>query len=144
MKYNNGDKYNGTWKNDKREGKGIMEYYIGNKFEGNWINDKREGKGKIIYEKNRKENIFEGTFVDDKIEGEGIFHFKNNALMNGQLIKIIFEGQFNSKLNPIEGRMIYENGDEYKGKLNNNGLREGKGIMKYNNGRIYEGEWKII
>ena len=37
-----------------------MEYYIGNKFEGDWINDKREGKGKIIYEKNRKEDIFEG------------------------------------------------------------------------------------
>ena len=127
-----------------------MEYYTGNKFEGDWINDKREGKGKIIYEKNRKEEIFEGTFVNDKIEGEGIFHFKNKeklignfknkTLMNGQLIKIIFEGQFNSKLNPIEGRMIYENGEEYKGKLNNNGLREGKEIMKYNNGRIYDGE----
>ncbi len=38
--------------------------------------------------------------------------------------------------------MIYENGDEYKGKLNNNGLREGKGIMKYNNRSIYDGEWK--
>ena len=120
-----------------------MEYNNGDKFEGEWKKDKKEGKGKIIYEKNRKEEIFKGIFINDKIEGEGIFHFKNKekfignfknkTLMNGQLIKIIFEGQFNSKLNPIEGRMIYENGDEYKGKLNNNRLREGKGIMKYKN-----------
>ena len=76
MKYNNGDIYNGTYKNNKREGKGIMEYYIGNKFEGNWINDKREGKGKIIYEKNRKEDIFEGIFVMIKLKEKGFFILK--------------------------------------------------------------------
>ena len=43
-------------------------YYTGNKFEGDWINDKREGKGKIIYEKNRKEDIFEGIFVMIKLK----------------------------------------------------------------------------
>ena len=53
-----------------------MEYYIGNKFEGDWINDKREGKGKIIYEKNRKEDIFKGIFDNDKWKEKGFFILK--------------------------------------------------------------------
>ena len=32
MNYNNGDKYEGEWKNDKREGKGIYYYNNGDKY----------------------------------------------------------------------------------------------------------------
>jgi hypothetical protein len=36
--------------------------------------------------------------------------------------------------------MTFENGDEFTGEFAN-GLREGKGIIKYENGDVYEGEW---
>lgn len=39
-----------------------------------------------------------------------------------------------------EGTMEYSNGNEYTGDWVN-GIRQGKGTMKYDNG-IYEGEWK--
>ena len=47
MYYNNGDKYEGDWKNDYMKGKGIMHYNNGNKYEGEWENNRMEGKGKI-------------------------------------------------------------------------------------------------
>ena len=55
MKYNNGDKYNGTWKNDKRDGKGIMEYSNGSIYDGTWKNNLKEGKG--IYSLNNNDYV---------------------------------------------------------------------------------------
>ncbi len=41
-----------------------------------------------------------------------------------------------------DGKMIYNNGEEYKGNWIND-KRKGKGIMKYNYGNeIYDGKWK--
>jgi antitoxin component YwqK of YwqJK toxin-antitoxin module len=41
-------KYEGEFKNNKREGKGIFYYNNGDRYEGDYKNDKREGKG-ILY-----------------------------------------------------------------------------------------------
>ena len=41
MYWKNGDRYEGDYKNDKREGKGIMYWNDGDKYEGDWKNDKR-------------------------------------------------------------------------------------------------------
>ena len=51
MNYNNGDSYEGEFKNDKREGKGKMIYKEKKEqFEGEWENDKeKNGEGLIIY-----------------------------------------------------------------------------------------------
>ena len=43
--YNNGNRYEGDYKNGKKEGKGIMFYKNGKKDEGNWKNDEFERKG---------------------------------------------------------------------------------------------------
>ena len=40
MIYENKDKYNGDWKNDKYEGYGIYIWANGNKYEGEWKNSK--------------------------------------------------------------------------------------------------------
>ena len=37
--------YKGTIIDNKREGKGILKYNNGSKYEGNWKNDLKEGKG---------------------------------------------------------------------------------------------------
>ena len=46
--YNNGDRYNGQWKDDMRVGKGTFYYGNGDKFEGAWANDKKGATGKIF------------------------------------------------------------------------------------------------
>ena len=39
------------------------------------------------------------------------------------------------------GKAIYQNRDEYEGDFVD-GERDGKGIYKYQNGTMYEGEWQ--
>ena len=46
MKYSNGDKYDGNWINDAKNGQGKMEYANGDIYNGRWKNDKRYGQGK--------------------------------------------------------------------------------------------------
>ena len=46
--YENGDKYDGEWKNNKREGKGIQYFAVGTRYNGEWKNDKMNGKGKYF------------------------------------------------------------------------------------------------
>jgi hypothetical protein len=48
MKYVNGNIYEGTWLNDKRNGKGKMTHN-GDTYDGDWLNNKRHGKGSIIF-----------------------------------------------------------------------------------------------
>ena len=49
MYYYNGDRYEGDYKNNKREGKGIYYFNNGKRYEGNWKNDKKDGKGIMYY-----------------------------------------------------------------------------------------------
>jgi len=42
----------------------------------------------------------------------------------------------------IEPRSVKVPGGEYYGSLNNRGQKHGSGKMKYDNGNVYEGEWK--
>jgi hypothetical protein len=53
-----------------------------------------------------------------------------------------FKGIINNKFEPVKGNMKYVNNDEYEGELDENGKRKGKGLMKYKNNEIYFGEWE--
>jgi hypothetical protein len=43
MQNSNDEVYDGEWKNDKRQGYGIMQYSFAQIYRGNWENDKRHG-----------------------------------------------------------------------------------------------------
>ena len=50
MYFNNGDRYEGDFKNNKREGKGIMYYNNGDREMGDYLNDKPIGiHAKLLY-----------------------------------------------------------------------------------------------
>ena len=70
--------YEGEWRNNKREGKGVYyqnrEPFTGDKYVLYWKNDKREGKAVYHYYKG---NRYEGNFRNDQIEGRGIFYSRN-------------------------------------------------------------------
>ena len=79
MYYKNGDRYEGEWKNDDREGKGILYYKNGDRYDGEWKNDKREGKGILYYNKDDYRDREEGIWEYDKIK-KGKTYNKENAL----------------------------------------------------------------
>jgi hypothetical protein len=56
MIYSNGDKYEGEWKNDTKDGKGkeikklvgTYTYSNGDKYDGDWDKNKKSGKGSFF------------------------------------------------------------------------------------------------
>ena len=60
MEYNNGDIYQGYFKNNKREGKGIYKYNNNDIHKGNLENNFQNGRGKFTYDS--KVISYEGNF----------------------------------------------------------------------------------
>jgi hypothetical protein len=56
--------------------------------------------------------------------------------------KIVYEGDFDDELFITGNGTITNKEGVYKGEIKN-GLKEGIGIMNYNNGEEYDGEWKL-
>ena len=52
----------------------------GEKYEGDWIDDKKNGNGKYIWPQNIQ---YEGTFTDDKKDGQGTLKFANGRMKQG-------------------------------------------------------------
>ena len=65
-----GSIYNGLWEEDKKNGKGKLNYSNGDYYIGGFKNDKFDGKGegKIHYPNG---DLYEGEFIDGKRHGQG-------------------------------------------------------------------------
>ena len=149
MTYNNGDKYDGYWKNDIREGEGKIYFFEGY-YQGIWKNNEFNGNVEIFYY-NKK--IFRGILKNGKREGEAIIinenmekielNFNNDVIIGKGKLTFnngnILIGNFNNNdYNPIDGIINFPNGDIYEGEFKENFKLKGK--MKYNTGEIYDGE----
>ena len=45
--YSNGDLYEGAFKDNKKQGKGLVTYNNQNTYYGEWLNDKENGNGNV-------------------------------------------------------------------------------------------------
>jgi len=100
MKYNNGDIYEGEWREDKKDGKGkFFDKEKNNIFEGVWKDNYKHGRGKIIdkeknlciegkWKNNEKRGIF---FVNMSDESYYIQQYINGTLVNEFLNKKLFD-----------------------------------------------------
>ena len=127
--YENGDIYIDEYKNELKNGKGIIYYnkneeYERNRYEGNFKDDKREGKG--IYNSNDGER-YKSDLKDNKIERKVIYYFNNGNIHESDL-----------KDDKREGKGIYyfNDGDRYEGDWKDD-KKEGKGLYYFNNGNRY-------
>lgn len=77
--------YEGTYKNDKKNGHGILITDI-EKYDGEFIDDKKCGKGKL-FDIHTNKLIYEGEFLDNKVGGKGTQYDKDTG-------KIVFSGNF--------------------------------------------------
>ena len=101
--FNNGDMYEGNYKDNKKEGKGIYYFNFGDNYEGDYKNDERDGKGIYYYNNGDR---YEGDFKNGKFEGKGKYYYKNGDR---------YEGGYKNDKREGEGIMYYRNGVSEKG-----------------------------
>ena len=85
MTYSDGSRYNGEWVMGQRHGKGEMNWidggpYGGTYYQGDWRNDKKEGRGLL---RDRYEGTYNGDWRDDRSEGFGKATWRNGDWYQG-------------------------------------------------------------
>ena len=79
----NGAQYYGYWNadTDEREGCGVMIWEDGSRYDGSWRQNKANGAGRLIHADG---DIYEGNWLDDKASGHGIYYHQDGAVYDGQ------------------------------------------------------------
>jgi hypothetical protein len=131
VKFINGEIYKGSWNtNNQRHGFGININPNGLIYKGLWEQG-NIGKYGLFLEENG--NYFKGELKNQKFEGKGEMEIKG---------KYKYVGDFSDDLPNGKGTLEdYEKGFKYDGDMIN-GIKEGKGILKYTDGTIYNGDFK--
>lgn len=127
--YTDGTRYDGEWKDDKRNGLGVLTwdirikhvgYFWGkgpspknlNSYEGDWMDDQREGYG---IQRDRGSGMYQGLWKNGQREGFGRYEWEN---ANGKIT----------------------NDHYYEGEWHHD-KREGYGKVEDPKGVVFEGKW---
>lgn len=64
-------------------GIGTYVFKSGNKYEGQWRNCKREGWGRVTFSNG---DVYEGDFFDNEFHGKGTYYFNNGTKYEGEYV----------------------------------------------------------
>lgn len=78
MRYDNGNEYDGQWKNNKRDGKGTTRYASGNVYIGMWKGGKRHGFG--VFHISKSGDIYRGNWSGGIKSGPGVYEYADGEL----------------------------------------------------------------
>ena len=112
--YKNGDVYEGSFVNGKREGKGTYIFKNGDKYEGEFKAGMKDGYGKYSYSNG---NVYEGNWKDDEKNGQGVYYFLTHndfeELRTKEITKVcnIYKGDFKDGKFEGNGIVTFKNGD---------------------------------
>ncbi|CAD8120820.1 unnamed protein product [Paramecium sonneborni] len=123
-----GAQYEGQWKDDKAQGKGIFKHADGDIYDGEWENDKANGYGTYIHADGSK---YEGLWKDDKQHGYG-----TETWVDGSK----YEGNYKYGMKNGSGTYYWPDGKIYQGLWLQNKMT-GYGVCHWKDGRCYIGEW---
>lgn len=79
--YSDGRKYVGDWHEGKKHGRGTFSWPNGESYTGDWSLDKRHGQGTYIYADGAK---YEGELKEFKLHGQGIYTWPNGRKYVGE------------------------------------------------------------
>jgi len=153
-------RYEGEYKNGKRNGFGKMRY-TDSSYEGQWVDNMRSGPGKLIWDNGGQ---WEGDFQNDiPWEGSGTIYSKDsngftlryegeykNGKRNGfgkrEYARCVFEGQWVDGTRNGPGKLTWNDGGQWEGDFKDNSPWNGSGtiyIQKSNEERLrFDGEHK--
>ena len=80
LNYENGSKFKGEFRNNKRHGKGIYYYTNGDIYAGDWKNDEFFGNGFYIFASGER---YRGEFKNGKKHGKGNYFYQNGCIYKG-------------------------------------------------------------
>jgi hypothetical protein len=103
--YDDGAKYVGEWKGDKKHGQGTYTWPSGSSYVGEWKDGKKHGQGTYTYQTG---GSYIGEYKNDKKHGQGTYTYPDGSIYVGQLENDFFSGQ---------GSMTLANGDTYVGEF---------------------------
>lgn len=113
FEFDNGNKYDGDWKDGKYDGFGEFTHATGEKYQGFWKDNNKNGLGVYDWGEGNK---YIGEFKDDMKHGKGIQYFKYDK--EDDFIKK-YEGFYQNDKKDIYGILNYEEGI-YEGEWKNN------------------------
>ena len=138
---------------NQKHGKGQLDDPTKTKI-GLWRNDQFTGWGRVI---RKNGQVFEGKFENSNLNGKGVYSYRDvlfigdfqNGRRQGQGILLTkylqYKGEFNRGKIDVYGKILFINDKEgkieYEGHFKENNI-EGIGVMRWNNGNMYEGEMK--
>jgi hypothetical protein len=83
VRFSNGDRFNGEFKNGRIDGRGTWTSGTsGNTYAGSWRNGKRNGEGTYRWSQGSQQYV--GEWADDKREGRGTFTWANGDRFEGE------------------------------------------------------------
>lgn len=127
--YAGGDRYEGQFIDDVREGWGSYTWAEGCKYAGEWKNAEMDGRGDRTYENGDR---FVGDFAHNQAHGKGIKYFADGGRYEGEMSHDSLNGC---------GTYTWECRDEYHGQFRND-RPNGRGIMVVvSDGCTYDGTW---
>ena len=103
--FDDGAKYVGEWKGDKKHGQGTYTWPSGSSYVGEWKDGKKHGQGTYTYQNG---GSYIGEYKNDKKHGQGTYTYPDGSIYVGQLENDRFSGQ---------GSMALANGDTYVGEF---------------------------
>lgn len=145
--------YSGNFSGGKRSGTGIFVWENGDRYEGEWKNDQITGYGTLSFADGV---IFKGTFLKGKLNKGSITIPQGDGRT---AIRSVWDGELQQACTLIwpdgtrlDGRagksgfsgevtVAYANGDSYVGTLKD-GLKSGSGTYTWKNGAFYKGSWE--
>lgn len=152
--YKDGSKYVGTIKNFLREGVGTLYFHDGGRIKATWRNNLIHGQSEII----KDDCIVYCQWVDGRPNNQCKILFTNNNNSTCQsnrqsnrrstywstyqsICQSIYQGECDEKFRPHRwGMMKYEDGSVYRGEWSH-GLRDGYGFFRMSSGDYYNGYW---
>jgi hypothetical protein len=153
IKFPNGDKYNGDWEDDMKNGQGTFYYAQGGSYKGEWVNNMRNGYGVNTWPNGDQ---YKGNWEDNKRQGKGTFTYADGGkyigdweddMRNGEGVNTWangneYDGSWLNNQQHGQGTFTYTDGGKYEGGWSKN-VRDGYGVNTWSNGERYEGSWKF-
>jgi hypothetical protein len=123
LKWANGDKYVGKFKDGYIDGRGTITFHDKTEYTGQWKKNRFHGEGSRRFNNG---NVYNGNYEGGKRQGQGKCYFANGDMYVGDWKEDTIHGF---------GRYYYNNGHSFEGMFRN-GKRNGRGKYQLTDGRV--------